>query len=88
MRFTPAGVGVVEATFEHRATVIEAGAPRSLQFELEALAIDGAARQVAAASLGAEVELVGFLAPRSQRSKRLVLHVVGIETNSRMMGAS
>jgi primosomal replication protein N len=79
MRFTPAGVAVVEARFEHRSEVVEAGRVRTLDFGLDALAIEAAARRVVAFPLGAEVELSGFLAPRSRRSKRLVLHVVAIE---------
>jgi primosomal replication protein N len=78
LRYTPAGVAVTEAAFEHRSTVVEADAGRSLAFELDAIAIGGAAHAVGATDLGAEVELTGFLAPRSRRSRKLVLHVVEV----------
>jgi len=78
LRFTPAGVAVAEAEFEHRSVVVEAGGERHLAFTLQAIVLGGAAQRLQGEPLGAEVELAGFLAPRSRRSQRLVLHVVGL----------
>lgn len=78
LRYTPAGVAVAEAEFEHRSVVVEAGGERQLAFDLQAIALGGTAQRLHGEPLGAEVELAGFLAPRSLRSKRLILHVVAL----------
>jgi primosomal replication protein N len=75
MRYTPAGMAVVEAQMLHRSEVVEAAAPRKLEFGFSVLALGAIARQLAAESLGCELELSGFLAPRSRRSTRLLVHV-------------
>jgi len=47
--------------------------------EIGAIAFDAQAKLLAARPLGAEVKLQGFLAAKSKRSKRLILHVTHIE---------
>lgn len=47
--------------------------------ELSAVAFEAQARLVAARPLGSGVKLEGFLAARTRRSKRLVLHVTNME---------
>jgi len=47
--------------------------------ELPAVAFEAQARLIAARPLGSGVKLEGFLAAKSQRSKRLVLHVTNME---------
>jgi primosomal replication protein N len=76
-RFTPAGVPVVEAQIRHRSEVIEAGAPRTLEFVVSAIALGREALELEREALGAQLRVSGFLAPRSRRSGRLVLHVTG-----------
>jgi len=76
LRYTPAGVPVIELHLEHRSEALEAGVGRRLQFPFAAIALGGTAKQLAAESLGSELELTGFLAPRSRRSTRLLVHVV------------
>jgi len=77
LRFTPAGVPVVEAQIRHRSEVIEAGAPRALEFVVSAIALGPVAVELEREALGAQLQVSGFLAPRSRRSSRLVLHVTG-----------
>ena len=48
---------------------------RRLEFPFGAIALGGTAKQLAGESLGSELELRGFLAPRSRRSTRLLVHV-------------
>ena len=79
MRFSPAGVPVADAELEHQSVVIEGGGERQLRFELHARAVGAAADAISASALGAEVELTGFLAPSSRRSRRLLLHVVDVQ---------
>lgn len=76
LRYTPAGVPVVEAQVQHRSSVVEAGLPRTLEFDVGTIALGDAARQLAAAELGSTWRMDGFLAPRSQRSKRILVHIL------------
>jgi primosomal replication protein N len=76
LRYTPAGIPVVEAQLQHRSELVEAGLQRRLQFDFSAIAIGDTARQLAVAELGSKLGLSGFLAPRSRRSTRLLVHVL------------
>lgn len=75
LRYTPAGLPVLEAGFRYKGTALEAGVERELAFDLTALALGNVGEQLDREPLGAELELAGFLAPRSRRSSRIVLHV-------------
>ena len=74
-RHTPAGVPVVEAQIRHRSDVIEAGAPRTLEFVVKAIALGSIAGKLEREALGEPLDVAGFLAPRSRRSSKLVLHL-------------
>lgn len=76
LRYTPAGVATLEASFRHEGTVIEAGGERSLSFEFSAIALGAIAQALDRESLGTSMLLKGFMAPRTRRSARLVVHVV------------
>jgi primosomal replication protein N len=75
LRYTPAGVAVLQAGLRYEGTVAEAGADRQLGFEFEAISVGEAAQRLARVALAAELELDGFLAPRSKRSRNLILHI-------------
>jgi primosomal replication protein N len=75
LRYTPAGVMVLQAGLRHQGTVAEGGIERQLEFELDALAIGDAAQRLERQALGSEIELDGFLAPRSRKSRSLMLHI-------------
>lgn len=47
--------------------------------EIAAIAFETQAKLLAGRPLGSEVKLQGFLAAKSKRSKRLLLHVTNIE---------
>jgi primosomal replication protein N len=81
LRFTPAGVPVVEAQIRHRSEVTEAAAPRTLEFVVSAIALGPVAVELEREPLGAQLQVWGFLAPRSRRSGRLVLHVNGYSSS-------
>jgi primosomal replication protein N len=76
-RVTPAGVPVVEAQFHCLSEVVEAGLARMLDFRVDAVGLGSMAAELERSALGTELELEGFLAPRSKRSARLVLHLTG-----------
>ena len=79
LRFTPAGLPAVEFRILHESSAVEAGAERKVRAEVAALAFDTVARQVASAGLGTALRAQGFLAAKSQRSAKIVLHVTNIE---------
>ncbi len=76
LRFTPAGIPVLEAQLQHVSQAVEAGITRRLDFALDVIAMGETAQQLARESLGSELAMSGFLAPRSRRSSRLRVHVV------------
>jgi primosomal replication protein N len=80
LRYTPAGIMVLQAGLRHEGAVAEAGIERQLEFELEAIAIGDAAQRLDRQALGSEIELDGFLAPRSRRSRSLTLHITEFKT--------
>jgi primosomal replication protein N len=79
LRFTPAGVPVVEFKLDHESEQDEAGSKRVIKAEINAVAFEAQARLVAKARPGSEVKLEGFLGAKSKRSKKIVLHVTNIE---------
>jgi primosomal replication protein N len=79
LRHTPAGVPVLSFMIAHASEQIEAGQPRKVECELRAVALGQAALLLKGAKPGDGVELTGFLAAQSARSKQPVLHVERIE---------
>jgi primosomal replication protein N len=79
LRYTPAGVAAVEFKLRHESQLDEAGTPRKVEAEIGAIAFETQARLLAGARMNTELKLHGFLAARSKRSKKLVLHVTNIE---------
>ena len=75
LRYTPAGVPVLQAGLSHSGEVAEAGIERRLAFELEAMAMGEVAQRLDRQALGTELDLRGFLAPRSRHSRGLRLHI-------------
>jgi primosomal replication protein N len=75
LRYTPAGVPVSEAVLQHASEVVEAGGVRRVEMEIPLRALGDAARWLDAADLGSPVEIDGFLAPKSLKSRATVLHV-------------
>ena len=75
LRYTPAGITVLEASFEHEGTVTEAAAERTLAFEFSAIALGAVAQALDREPLGKPMTLEGFIAPRTRRSTRLVMHI-------------
>jgi len=69
----------VEFRIQHESEQDEAGAQRKIKAELPAIAFETQARLIAQAKLNCAVRLQGFLAAKSKRSKKLVLHVTHIE---------
>ncbi len=75
LRYTPAGIAVVDALMTHVSEQHEAGMPRQVDLEIAARFAGGLAQRVSEVPLGRTLRVRGFLAPRRRQSKQLVLHV-------------
>jgi primosomal replication protein N len=69
----------VEFKLRHESEQSEAGHLRKVEAEIGGIAFDSQARLLAATQLNRELKLQGFLAAKSKRSKKPVLHVTNIE---------
>lgn len=81
LRFSPAGVALIEFTIAHRSEQVEAKASRKVECVISALAAEAVAEQVAKLAKGCQIKATGFLAKESRNSSALVLHVQKIELN-------
>ena len=79
LRHTPAGVPVLNFRIAHASERIEAGLPRKVECELQAVALGQAALVLRESKPGDGVRLTGFLAAKGSRSRQPVLHVERIE---------
>lgn len=80
LRYTPAGVAAIEAVFRHEGEVIEAGGVRQLKFELDTITLGSLAQRIQALPLGTAIQLTGFIAPRSHRTRKLRIHITDFES--------
>jgi len=74
LRYTPAGIAVIEFTVSHVSRQIEAGAARQIMCEIIAIALGQLALTVAELTVDSKVKLMGFLNSKSRMDQRLVLH--------------
>ena len=79
LRYTPAGIAAVEFKLRHESELDEAGRPRKVEAEIGGIAFETQAKLLANMKLNTGLKLQGFLAAKSKRSKKLVLHVTNIE---------
>ncbi len=79
VRYTPAGVPLVECVLEHASEVEEAGAKRKVEMTLQAIAIGEGSDALARYPLGEIACFVGFLAPRSLKVRTVRFHITQIK---------
>lgn len=79
LRYTPAGIPIVRFRLHHQSAQMEAGVERKVECEIGAVAFEREARLVAAAKLGSDVKVTGFLAAKSRAGKTPELHATAIE---------
>jgi primosomal replication protein N len=70
---------VTECVIGHQSEQVEAGSPRRVECEIQAVGLGETANWLQAATPGVAVRVTGFLAARSRHSKQLRLHVTKIE---------
>lgn len=83
LRYSPAGIPIVDATIAHRSSQPQAGHEKEVDFEARIVAVDAAAMRLGSLPLGVALRLEGFLAPRRRHARSLVLHVTELETIER-----
>jgi len=76
IRFTPAGLPIVNAVLFHNSQQMEAGVARQTEFEIAAVAAGEISGRFSQAQLGGVYEFTGFLAKKSRNSKSLVFHII------------
>lgn len=75
LRYTPAGLPVLEMLLQHESEVVEAGRPRKVEMTVQAVAMGDLARMLAGKAMGNAWRMEGFLAPTRKGSNRLRLHL-------------
>ena len=66
---------MVEGVISHASTQLEAGRERAVSAEVPFVVLGDAARVLSQSVLGTTVSVNGFLAAKSLKNRRLVLHV-------------
>jgi len=79
LRYTPAGMPVIEFRLAHTSEQCEAGVSRRVECELDCLTIGTTAQLMKDVGPGTALTVSGFIAARSLKRKTPVLHVVEIE---------
>lgn len=75
LRLTPAGLPVLNMRIAHISEQTEAGRPRSVNLELDGVALGEVAEKLDRVNTQAEFRFEGFLAQKSRLSRQTVLHV-------------
>ncbi len=79
LRYTPAGVPVLEFLLFHESEVTEASQPRRISFSIGVLAMGDLAQMAGTICLGCKVRLQGFLVPVRKDSQKYRLHAQHIQ---------
>jgi primosomal replication protein N len=74
MRYTPAGLPVVDVRLAHESTVLQDGQPRQISFEMHASALGALAGRLERLAVGSTVEVHGFLG-KLRNGRGVLLHI-------------
>ena len=77
LRYTPAGLPLLNFVISHVSEVNEAGLTRKVECDVNAVAIGDLAKTNI--KLGTRLNVLGFIAKRSAKSTQLVLHIKNLE---------
>ena len=75
IRYTPAGLPVLQMELDHRSEQMEVGIPVKIEFAMKVKVVGEIAQEIARLPVGTEIAVKGFLARASRRSDATVLHV-------------
>jgi primosomal replication protein N len=79
LRFTPAGVPVIECAIHHESEQVEASHPRRVECVIRAVALGEMTKWIEKTALGSKLRVKGFLASGSKNGGPLRLHMTQIE---------
>ena len=79
VRYTPAGVPVLEFLLSHESEISEAGVPRRIAFSLQILVMGDLVQMAGTIGLGTMVRIQGFIAPVRKDSPKFRLHAQRIQ---------
>ena len=79
LRFTPAGIPVLNLVIGHLSEQVEAGMKRRVECEVNAVVMGELAKAFQNLKEGMAVYASGFIAKRSFKSAQLVLHINKLE---------
>ncbi|HEX5805001.1 MAG TPA: primosomal replication protein N [Macromonas sp.] len=74
LRYTPAGIPVLDFMLEHESTTEEMGQARKITLALKAMAFGAQAETLAKQALGSEMEWQGFMT-NTRNGKGVVFHI-------------
>lgn len=79
VRYTPAGIPIIELKITHASEQVEAGKPRQVELEMAAVAAGELTGRLGKTPLGARIRASGFLAHKGKARIQLVLHITEFE---------
>lgn len=82
LRFTPAGIPIVNVRLLHQSEQCEAGVKRQVECDMAALGAGDMAHRLQNLELGQVQRFTGFLARKSRKSKSLVFHIIDFSSLS------
>ncbi|WP_427310005.1 primosomal replication protein N [Cupriavidus sp. H39] len=77
LRYTPAGVPVVNCILQYSGEAVEANTPRQVEFAIAAMGIGQVGQRLERLPLGTLLDCEGFLTRKHRNSKALVFHITG-----------
>jgi primosomal replication protein N len=83
LRYTPAGIPVLQLTLQHASTQPEAGGERRVECELAAIAFADVARRLANVETGTALRCEGFIARRWRSGTSVALHISRFDLTER-----
>lgn len=84
VRYTPAGVPMVNCLLQHSSQVSEAGTPRQVDLTISAVGAGEVSGAIAACALGQVFRFTGFLALRRRQARTLIFHITELQDIQRI----
>ena len=79
LRYTPAGIPLLNCKISHASEQIEAGGKRQVQCEVNVVALDKMALALSRCKMGDSLRITGFLSRQGRMNTKLILHVNQLE---------
>jgi primosomal replication protein N len=79
VRYTPAGVALLNAEIEHQSEQVEVGMKRKIEQSFRCRFSGPLALQAGQLALGRKIRVTGFLASAKRGSNSLIVHVQNLE---------